>query len=213
MPHAASKLARSAGIDHRHRQAVAQQVSRQRPFQATRRLNHDQADISPLQRFAHSFKPAVIVTRAMRTAHPVQRPFERLLCHVHANELQRRQPRFTNISVCHIPSLQHTKCVRVTVRAWRQTQEPARPHALGRALSSRGQRAVQALANRPLRPSWRTDSRDESSAYKGAHPALQALGLGSSALIRRVCRANLGAARRASGPAASTERSARQSRP
>ena len=49
--------------------------------------------------------------------------------------------------VISLPCIMRTR-VRVTVRAWRQTQAPARLHARGRALSSEGGRAVQALAKR-----------------------------------------------------------------
>ena len=145
VPHAAGELARRARINHRYGQAMTQQESRQRPLQPTGGFDHDQTNAAVFERFKQRLKSRLIVGRAVRVAHTVQRPFQRFLRYVHADEVQRG--RFTSSSVCHIPSLHYAKFIQVTVRAWRQTQAPARPHALGRAASSKGERAVQALAN------------------------------------------------------------------
>src|SRR5207244_4305198 len=147
--------------DYRYGQAMTQQEARQRPLQTAGGFQNNQTNAAVCERFKQCLKSRLIVGRAVRAAHTVQRPFERFLRHVHADEVQRCQ--FTSSSVCHIPSLHYAKFIQVTVRAWRQTQAPARPHALGRAASSKGERAVQALANgTKVSMTW-----TRNQAYKG----------------------------------------------
>jgi len=150
--HAAGELARRPRVDHRHGQAVLQQVCGQSTLKATGGFEHQQVNDLALQCFEQLCKAAVVVAGAMCLGLAVDGPDEGLLRHVHADKEGRRCHRsLCRRSVCHVPSLRHAKCVRVTVRAWRQTRVLCCSSAWGRGVYSKGVRAVQAPTNRPMR--------------------------------------------------------------